>query len=197
MFIYERPLSLTCLDHLGIPEATQRGNTKDVSQISVREIVDNFEDRTKVSNKHSKGDARTPFIDNSLKDYQHGKLLPVTTVQQDMHPWLYEGQKSVEGFLPKDTYVQMKRFCEEHDVTSTQGLLAAFHAFCVRCTDQEDNRSYTIHECKQGAFLGSHFLEMSNDLPESFDLLMQDIKSRAARLFESTTSLGTSRLLYA
>lgn len=198
MFIYERPLSLTCLDHLGIPEATQRGNTKGDSQISVREIVDNFEDRTKVSNKHSKGDARTPSIDNSLKDYQHvGKLLPVTTVQQDMHPWLYEGQKSVEGFLAKDTYVQMKRFCEEHDVTSTQGLLAAFHAFCVRCTDQEDNRSYTVHECKQGAFLGSHFLEMSNDLPESFDLLMQDIKSRAARLFESTTSLGTSRLLYA
>lgn len=194
MFIYERPLSLTCLDQFGIPEATQRGDTKDDSQISVREIVDNFE----VSNKHSKEDAQTSFIDNSLKDYEHvGKLLPVTTVQQDMHPWLYEGQKSVEGFLAKDTYVQMKRFCEGHGVTSTQGLLAAFHAFCVRCTDQEDNRSYTVHECKQGAFLGSHFLEMSNDLPESFELLMQDIKSRAARLFESTTSLGTSRLLYA
>lgn len=194
MFIYERPLSLTCLDQFGIPEATQRGYTKDDSQISVREIVDNFE----VPNKHSKEDAQAPFIDNSLKDDEHvGKLLPVTTVQQDMHPWLYEGQRSVEGFLARDTYLQMKIFCEEHGVTSTQGLLAAFHAFCVRCTDQEDNRSYTVHECKQGAFLGSHFLEMSNDLPESFDLLMQDIKSRAARLFESTTSLGTSRLLYA
>lgn len=181
MFIYERPLSLTCLDQFGTPEATQRGYTKDDSQISVREIVDNFE----VSNKHSKDDEHV------------GKLLPVTTVQQDMHPWLYEGQRSVEGFLARDTYLQMKRFCEEHGVTSTQGLLAAFHAFCVRCTDQGDNRSYTVHECKQGAFLGSHFLEMSNDLPERFDLLMQDIKSRAARLFESTTSLGTSRLLYA
>lgn len=198
MFINERPLSLTCLDQLGIPEATPLVYTKDDSQISVREIVDNFEDQTKISKRHPEENSQTSFIDNPPKDSQHvGNLLPVTRVQQDVHPWLFEGQKSVEGFLARHTYEQVKRFCEDHDVTSTQGLLAAFHAFCVRCTDQEDKRSYTVHECKQGAFLGSHFLEMSNDLPESFDLLMQDIKSRAARLFESTTSLGTSRLLYA
>lgn len=194
MFTYERPLSLTCLDQFGIPEAKQRGDTKDDSQISMRKIVDHFE----ASNKHSKEDGLTPCIDDSLKDNEYVcELLPVTTVQQDMHPWLYEGQKSVERFVARDTYVQMKRFCEEHDVTSTQVLLAAFHAFSVRCSDQEDNRSYTVHECKQGAFLGSYFLVMSYDLPESFDLLMQDIKSRAARHLESTKSLGTSRQLYA
>lgn len=195
MLIYERPVALTCFDQFGFPETTQR---KDGSQISMRKIVDNFEHQTKLSNKRSIEDAQTPFLDKLLKDNQHvGNVLPFTTVQQDIHPWLDEGQKSVEGFLVKDIYDRVKRFCEEHDVTSTQGLLAAFHAFCVRCADQEDKRSYTVHECKQGAFLGSHFLEMGNDLPESFDLLMQDMKSRAARLFESTTSLGTSRLLYA
>lgn len=194
MYIQERPLSLTCLEHLGIPEATQLVYTKDDSNISVRELVDNFEDQAKISNKHTEKDAQKS---KPVKDSQHvGKSLPVTRVQQDMRPWLFEGQRSVEGILARDTYEQVKRFCKEHDVTSTQGLLAAFHAFCVRCTDQEDRRSYIVHECKQGAFLGSHFLEMSNDLPESFDLLVQDIKSRAARLFESTTSLGTSRLLY-
>lgn len=198
MFIYEKPVSLSDLDQLGIPEATQLVDTKDDSQISVREIVDNFEDQTKISKKHYKADAQTPFMGNLLKDNHHvGNLLPDTRVQQDIHPWADEVQKSVEGFLVGDVYEQVKRFCEEHDVTSTQGLVAAFHAFCVRCTDQGDKRSYTVHECQQGAFLGSHFLEMNNDLPESFDLLVQDIKSRAARLFESTTSLGTSRLLYA
>lgn len=195
MFIYERPVALTCFDQFGIPEATQ---LKDGSQISTREIVENFEDQTKISNKRSKEDAQSPFLDSLLKDNQHvGNVLPVTRVQQDLHPWLDEGQKSVEGFLVKGIYDQLKRFCEEHDVTSTQVLLAAFHAFCVRCADQEDRRSYTVHECKQGAFLGSHFLEMGNDLPENLDLLIQHMKSRAARLFESTTSLGTSRLLYA
>ena len=194
MLIYERPVALTCFDQFGFPETTQRN---DGSQISMRKIVDNFEHQTKLSNKSSKEDAQTPFLDKLLKDNQHvGNVLPVTRVQQDIHPWLDEGQKSVEGFLVKDIYDRVKRFCEEHDVTSTQGLLAAFHAFCVRCADQEDKRSYTVHECKQGAFLGSHFLEMGNDLLESFDLLMQDMKSRAARLFESTTSIGTSRLLY-
>lgn len=194
MLIYERPVALTCFDQFGFPETTQR---KDGSQISMRKIVDNFEHQTKLSNKRSKEDAQTPFLDKLLKDNQQvGNVLPVTRVQQDIHPWLDEGQKSVEGFLVKDIYDQVKRFCEEHDVTSTQSLLAAFHAFCVRCADQEDKRSYTVHECKQGAFIGSLFLEMGNDLPESFDLLMQDMKSRAARLFESTTSLGTSRLLY-
>lgn len=195
MFIYERPVALNCFDQFGIPEATQ---LKDSSQISEREIVEDFEDQTKISNMRSKEDAQSPFLANLLKDNQHvDNVLPVTRVQQDLHPWLDEGQKSVEGFLVKDIYDQVKRFCGEHDATSTQGLLAAFHAFCVRCTDQEDRRSYTVHECKQGAFLGSHFLEMGNDLPESLDLLMQHMKSRAARLFESTTSLGTSRLLYA
>lgn len=195
MFTYERPVALTLLDQFGIPEAAQ---LKDRSQISTREIVDNFEDQTKISNKHSKEDAQSPFLDDLLKDNQHvGNVLPVTRVQQDIHPWLDEGQKSVEGYLVTDIYDQVKRFCEEHDFTSTQGLLAAFHVFCVRCADQKDRRSYTVHECKQGAFLGSHFLEMGNDLPESLDLLMQHMKSRAARLFESTTSLGTSRLLYA
>lgn len=195
MFIYERPVALTCFDQFCFPETTQ---LKGGSQVSTREIVDNFEDQTKISNKHSKEIAQTPFLDKMLKENQHvGNVLPVTRVQQDIHPWLDERQKSVEGFLIKDIYDQVKRFCEEHDVTSTQGLLAAYHAFCVRCADQEDRRSYTVHECKQGAFLGSHFLEMGNDLPESFDLLMQDMKSRAARLFENTTSLGTSRLLYA
>lgn len=179
MFIHERPETLACSNQFDIPEATQR---KDGSQIFTREIVNNFEDQTKMSNKHSKEDAQKPFLD--------------TRVQQDIHPWLDEGQTSVEGFLVKEIYDQVKRFCKEHDVTSTQSLLAAFHAFCVRCGDQEDKRSYTVHECKQGAFLGSHFLEMSNDLPESLDLLMQNMKSRAVRLFESTTSLGTSRLLY-
>lgn len=195
MFIYERPVAWTCFDQLGILETTQ---LKDGSQISTRETVENFEDRTKIANKRSRENAQSPFLDSLLKDNQHvGNVLPVTRAQQDLHPWLDEGQKSVEGFLVKDIYDQVKRFCEEHDVTSTQGLLAAFHSFCVRCADQEDRRSYTVHECKQGAFLGSHFIEMDNDLPESLDLLIQHMKSRAARLFESTTSLGTSRLLCA
>lgn len=105
-------------------------------------------------------------------------------------------EKSVEGFLAVNRYEEVKKFCAEYNVSTTQALFAAFHAFLVRCTDGESRNTYTIYEYTHGVFAESFSLEMCNNLPESFNVLIQNSKSLSHRMLGSKTAPRNCKLLY-
>ena len=105
-------------------------------------------------------------------------------------------EASVEGFLAVDRYEEVKKFCAEYNVSTTQALVAAFHAFLVRCTDGEGRNTYTIYECTQGTFAEGYSLEMCDNLPESFNVLIQNSKSLSHRMRGTKTTPGNCKLLY-
>lgn len=151
------------------PELLYTG-AKDVSQIFVQEIVsgDNSETQTEGSNPSSTQHAREIFT-----------------------------EESVEGLLAVDEHERVKKFCERHHATKTQALLAAFHAFLVRQTDEDGKKTYTIHESPQATFGEEFSLEINNDISESFDGLLRDIKSLSHRRLGSMTSPRNCKLLLA
>lgn len=157
------------LDHLNTLEVLHT-DTKDVSQLSLQGATsdDNSETQIEISDRDSEEFAREIFT-----------------------------EESVEGLLAGDGYERVQRFCERHNVTTTQALLAAFHAFLVRCTEEEGKKTYTIHECPQATFGEDFLLEISNDICESFDVLVQNVKSLGHRRLGSMASPGNCRLLYA
>ena len=98
-------------------------------------------------------------------------------------------KEKVEGLLAGDDHERVKRFCEKHHVTTIQALLAAFHAFLVRCMEEEGKRTYTIHE-RQVISAEDFSLELTNDISESFDALVQNLKSLDHRRLGSMASSG-------
>lgn len=98
-------------------------------------------------------------------------------------------EETVEGLLAVDEHERMKEFCKQRHVTKTQALLAAFHAFLIRYTDEEEGKkSYAIHQYPQATFGEDFALEINNDISGSFDRLLCDMRSLSHRRLGSETS---------
>ena len=136
-------------------------SAKDVSQIVVQEIDSGDESQA-----------------------QDGVSTPGSTEDGQEIPT----QESVERLLAVDEHERMKEFCKKRHVTKTQALLAALHAFLVRYTDEEEGKkSYTIHQYPQATFGEEFALDIDNDVSESFDGLLRDMRSLSYRRLGSET----------
>ena len=140
---------------------------KDVSQILVQEIV-------------SDDDVQTPDEVSDPSSTEH--VRDIFT------------EETVEGLLAVDEHGWLKEFCEKRHVTKTQALLAAFHAFLVRHTDEDGKKTYTIREYPQATFGEDFALEIDNDISKSFEGLLRDVKSLGHHQLGSKTSPWNCKL---